>query len=141
MSVLPSILLIDDSQAIRELAAAYCAGRFQLKAVDSEDAALKALREDPYDLILLDIELEDTDGYTVIRHIYHELDDAGLPRPPVLAMSAHDGSEFLTDLMECGFSGRIKKPFKKGYFLDILRRRFYPETENSEGWLLPSEDD
>ncbi|HBS05482.1 MAG TPA: hypothetical protein DEA96_10980 [Leptospiraceae bacterium] len=120
MSETGSILLIDDSEAIRELVLAYCSGHLDVRAVSSESEALVALQEQPYDLVLLDIELQGSDGFTVLKSLKKNLALAGLPRPPVLALSAHDGSEFIAELIQAGFSGRIKKPFQKKYLLQVL---------------------
>lgn len=116
-----SILIIDDSEAIRELVKAYCSHHFAVASVSSVSQALEALKEDPYDLILLDIELMETDGFSAMKELTRSLGNAGLPRPPVLALSAHDGAHFIAELIQAGFSGRIKKPFQKNYLLQVIQ--------------------
>ncbi len=120
MSDRASVLLIDDSDAIRALVLAYCSGHLNVKAVSSQEEAIQALQEEPFDLILLDIELQGIDGFAVFRSLKESLAKAGLPRPPVLALSAHDGSEFISELIQAGFAGRIRKPFQKKYLLQVL---------------------
>ena len=115
-----TILLIDDSQAIRELVRTFCAGHLDVAAVGSESEALEVLKKETFDLILLDIELMGSDGFAVMKSLQENMKREGLPEPPVLALSAHDGSEFISKLIEAGFAGRVKKPFQKKYLLQVL---------------------
>ena len=117
------ILLIDDSEPIHQLLEVYSKRtEYELLSARNMEEALNALREEPFDLVLLDIELEETTGFDLLPRIQKTLNQAGLPLPPVVAMSAHSGQDFILELMRAGFTGRLKKPVSRLTFEKALER-------------------
>jgi signal transduction histidine kinase len=68
--------------------------------------ALEQYHKNNYDIILMDLEMPDMDGYTAIAEIRKK--DKKIP---VLAFTAALYDNMSTDLVEKGFSGYINKPF------------------------------
>src|SRR4051794_24873998 len=57
------ILVVDDDHPVREVAVSYLrAGGHEVADVDTGEAALKAMRDDPADLVVLDLMLPGIDG-------------------------------------------------------------------------------
>lgn len=102
-----SILLVDDSPDNRALVS------LMLKkaeanvdiAVDGDDGIRKALARS-YDLILMDIQMPNKDGYTAFKELrdQHHLDT------PIIALTAHALSEERDKALAIGFSAYITKP-------------------------------
>jgi PAS domain S-box-containing protein len=71
---------------------------------------LEALMEKNYDLILMDIQMPEMDGYTAVKNIRAEF-----PEPkrsiPIMAMTAHASSIEKQKCLDAGMQDYISKPF------------------------------
>ena len=106
----PKILVVDDTPANLELLFAMLKEcRYKIRAAISGELALQAARNDPPDLILLDINMPEMNGYEVCRHL--KADDK-LKDIPVIFMSALN--EPLDKVKAFGMGGvdYITKPFQ-----------------------------
>ena len=69
----PDILIVDDSEEIlRVLVSIIEEAGFEARAMTQGASAVRAAREAPPELILLDIRLPDMDGYEVCRRLKSE---------------------------------------------------------------------
>ena len=75
-------------------------------AVDGREAVRVAPSE-PFDLILMDINMPEMDGMTAFREIGREMGDA---RPPVLALTASAMPEDIQSFRDAGMAGCVTKP-------------------------------
>ena len=77
------ILIIDDEATIRDLLAQFLTiSEYRVTAVASAAEALKMARQDPPDLVISDLQLEDADGLEMIS----QLKDL-VPRAPVILLT------------------------------------------------------
>ncbi|HKP72387.1 MAG TPA: response regulator [Pyrinomonadaceae bacterium] len=81
-------------------------GYHVIEAVNGREAVEMAERDRP-DLILMDLSLPQLDGLDATRRI-RELD--GLGSVPIVAVSAHDTSDFHADALAAGCNEYITKP-------------------------------
>jgi CheY-like chemotaxis protein len=78
------ILTIDDEAQILELLReALTAAGYRVTGVSSAEEALQVVRADPPDLILTDLQLEETDGFDVIDQL-----KAVAPKIPIILLTA-----------------------------------------------------
>jgi CheY-like chemotaxis protein len=77
-----------------------------VEAVNGQEAIEVAGREHP-DLILMDLSLPQLDGLAATRRI-RQLD--GLSATPIVAISAHDTSDFRADALAAGCDEYLTKP-------------------------------
>ena len=82
--------------------------------VDSGSCALEQLRSRPFDLLLLDLRMQDMDGEETCRRIRSEL---GLRDLPIVAYTAHGMEDDRERILAAGFDRMLIKPI----FLDDLR--------------------
>lgn len=109
------ILIVDDSRTSRlVLRKALEAMQCQVSEVDSGRAALDRTTAEDFDLILLDIEMPEMDGLTVLRHMR----SAGAPlKTPVLVISGQEGNmEVVVAAIELGAEDFLPKPFDPTLF-------------------------
>ncbi len=66
---------------------------------------MAALARETPDLILLDVQMPDMDGYTVCRHIRES------SPVPVIMVSVRDGDQDKIEGLECGADDYVTKPF------------------------------
>jgi two-component system, NtrC family, response regulator AtoC len=100
------LLIVDDERLIRwSLEQTLAKDGYEVSSVATGEAALAAVRQDPPDLILLDLKLPDTDGLQVLRQI-RELS----PHVQVLIMTAYADVGTAVQAMKLGAYDYISKP-------------------------------
>lgn len=103
------ILIIEDDQSIANLQRDYLElSGYSVAMVNSGVAGLKALKEDNFELIILDIMLPDIDGFEVLKKV-REHDDI-----PVLLVSARAEEIYKINGLGLGADDYITKPFSSG---------------------------
>lgn len=133
------ILIVDDEANLAEAVA--LAVRFegwQARTVGSGGAALREVRSDAPDLIVLDVMLPDIDGFTLLARLRgagHEV--------PVVMLTARDATEDRIAGFRHGADDYLIKPFSLEELIErikaVLRRgRLVPET--SERHVLRLDD-
>ncbi|MBA2934767.1 response regulator [Sphingomonas sp. CGMCC 1.13654] len=104
------ILVVDDEPANRALAAGILgAAGWQVHEADSGDRAIAAVREQRYDLILMDIQMPGRDGFETARAIRSGVDSAA--SVPILAFTTVPPGDAIERARAAGMDGHIAKPF------------------------------
>ncbi len=75
-------------------------------------------RVPPFDLVLMDIQMPDMDGYAATRAIRS---DAGLDEMPVVALTAHVLSDEKDQCLNAGMNGHLSKPIEVERLYAALR--------------------
>jgi len=111
------VLVVDDDALNRRLVTATLA-REGIKTSQANDGAeaLKAIQEDPPDVVLLDIEMPGIDGFEVLERIKA---DEATRHLPVIMISGLDDTGSVVRCLEAGADDFLPKPFDAA----ILRAR------------------
>jgi len=120
------ILLVDDDPNIRQLVNLYLEKEgFEVSMADRGDAALKAFRQSPPDLMLLDLMLPGMDGWEVCREVRKT------SNLPIIMLTAKDETFDKVLGLELGADDYIVKPFDMKELVArikaVLRRYQQPE--------------
>ena len=121
------ILLVDDEPAILEMLVTIFtqAGYTNLATVSDGAGALAQMRRKMPDLVILDVMLPDTDGFSLLRAI------RAVGRTPVLMLTARGEAGDRIAGLEQGADDYLVKPFLPRELLlrvQALLRRAYPEA-------------
>lgn len=110
-----TILIIEDNPGHLRLAAVLVkrAGYAVLSAGDAE-VGLRLAREQPPDLILMDIKLPGMDGFAATRELKQDSTTRAIP---VIAMTSFLNIDSERDARAAGCAGFIAKPF---HYADLL---------------------
>ena len=111
-----TIFIVDDAKSNLEVYSSALADTYTVFTLDSALRLLKMLERVIPDLILLDVEMPDMDGYEALAKIKS---DERFKNIPVIFISAHVGATKETRGMELGAVDYIKKPV----MIPILVRR------------------
>ena len=113
------ILLVEDNQ-INQLVAGEIlknAGYLVTQAENGEDA-IEKLKEQEFELVLMDIQMPVMDGETATNIIRTELK---LTQLPIIALTANVLPEQVDQYLRSGFSGFVGKPFDPDELLNEIR--------------------
>lgn len=109
------LLVEDDRNIIRNLTEYLESEGFRITAVYGQKAALDKIREDVFDLVLLDISLEDGNGYAVCNAVKMEKDI------PVIFVTASGDEYSVVTGLDMGADDYIAKPFRPRELLSRIR--------------------
>jgi len=84
--------------------------------------ALRALQSDRYDLMLLDCQMPEMDGYEVAQHIRDERSAVYDPRLPIIALTAHAMQGEKERCIEAGMSDYLSKPVRPQSLREMIER-------------------
>lgn len=112
------VLLVEDDRALREaLADTLCLGGHDYRAVDSAEAALAALAEESFGLVISDVNMPGMDGHQLLGLIRNRY-----PQLPVLLMTAFAAVERAVDAIRQGAADYLVKPFEPSTLLELVAR-------------------
>jgi CheY-like chemotaxis protein len=105
---MPRILIVDDRARNRELLRIVLEqqGHLIVEAADG-DEALRMIREQTTDLVLLDLTMPNIDGYEVLKKIRGNPQSAALL---VIAVTAHAMQNDREKILAAGFNGYVATP-------------------------------
>jgi two-component system chemotaxis response regulator CheY len=111
-------LLVEDDPSLRRLVREYLElARFGVNEVPDGGKAMSALREQKFDLVVLDLMLPESSGYDVLEFMHKE----GKTQTPVLMMSARSLPEDRAHAEELGARLYLIKPFTRAEFTRAVR--------------------
>jgi two-component system response regulator PilR (NtrC family) len=107
------VLIVDDELSIRELLEITLRQEgYDVTLADGGDAALRALDETVFDLVVTDLRMRRVDGLAVLRAVKERA-----PQTAVLMVTAFASTDTAVEAMKLGAYDYVTKPFK----LDELR--------------------
>ena len=101
-----------------------------IEAADGQ-SAVQAWRDHRPDLILMDVSMPVMDGLTATREIRRHGADDGLPRCPILALTASSHLEDREACLRAGFDGFLVKPLRREELLQAIADHVAPPPPNS----------
>jgi PAS domain S-box-containing protein len=116
------ILLADDHEVNRKLLVALFARKgHKITTASSGQQALELMERQPFDLVLMDVQMPGMDGLTVTQAI-RAREGAGSRRTPIIALTAHSLEGDRERFLSAGMDGFVSKPFKfHELFAEIAR--------------------
>ncbi len=104
------ILVADDDPCVARLVTrALSEVGYEVQCARDGVGALAALRQQPFDLVLLDVTMPNLDGYQVCLKMRHE---SIKPRVGVLFLTAHAQLDDVLSAFDAGADDYLTKPFR-----------------------------
>ena len=116
------MLVVDDNAINQQVASELLRGvGAEVDVADGGTAALQAIAEAPerYDVILMDIQMPDRDGYAVMAEIRNTL---GLADLPIIAITANAMSADRDKAIAAGMQDHVGKPFDLTQLIEVIQR-------------------
>jgi CheY-like chemotaxis protein len=120
----PSVLVVDDDETqCKLISQALSAVHILVRCSLSGEEALRALRESRPDVILMDIDLPDTNGIELTRVIRTV---PGFAKVPVVMITGHSDKDAVMGSLGAGATGFLVKP--------LTRQKLYGQINAVLGW-------
>lgn len=115
----PCILAVDDdAEVLRLVRRALELERYHVTTAESGEAAMAAIAQQVPDLVVLDIMMPGTDGYTVCRRV------RGISQVPIILLTAKASSQEMVSGLDAGADDYVTKPFSVEVLLARVRAAF-----------------
>lgn len=125
-----SVLLVDDDSIQLTMASAMLSTQGVKVSVESNpNNVLNIIKETTFDLIFLDIQMPEVNGFNLLKRIF----DSGVLKgktTPIIALTATSNLE-LKDYQESGFSDFLNKPYDSSQLFDVISRNLKQGNNNS----------
>lgn len=122
-SPIKRILLVEDDERNRLLFTMFLKDvPHEFDSVPSGEDAIAAHFNDPYDLILMDIEMAGLDGHDTTEAIMEREKQEGLPPTPIVAVTAHAINEAKERCLKSGCVGYLAKPVTKSTLRRVIEQ-------------------
>jgi two-component system sensor histidine kinase/response regulator len=139
-----NVLVVEDSMVNRNVAVSMLKKLgYSPDVAVSGTAALEAMRRKAYDLVFMDCQMPEMDGYEATRHIREDDGLKGSRSVPVVAMTANAMKGDREKCINAGMDDYIAKPLRKSDFQTIMDRYFpgmdRPLSEDGREQPMPVE--
>lgn len=102
------MLVVDDDADIRSYLAGHFGNSWKVTVAADGDQALRELSAKPYDLIISDVVMPGTDGFTLLKTVKGNVDTNHIP---IILLSTKTDAESRMEGWERGADGYLGKPF------------------------------
>jgi signal transduction histidine kinase/DNA-binding response OmpR family regulator len=126
------ILLVEDNK-VNQFLGKQLLSRMNCRVTLAGNAAdtLKILQQQSFDLILMDVQLPDMNGYELTRHIRNQL-PAPAQSIPIVALTAYASEYEMENALRAGMNDYLTKPYGYAELAAILRKNIpWQNTETS----------
>jgi len=130
-----NLLIVDDEEAMRDACSQVLAPEgFILKQAASGEEALKILRQESFDLVILDLKMPRVDGTEILRCIQQENPDTA-----TIVITGYPSVESAVEAMKLGAADFLPKPFTPDVLRLTVRRTLRGARMAKENLLLRSQ--
>ena len=117
-------ILVAEDNAVNQLVAVKMLGKlgYRVDAVANGQEAITSLRTMPYDLVLMDCQMPEMDGYEATRAIRGGASGVLNTQVPIIAMTANAMQGDRDRCLEAGMSDYLSKPVQLQSLTEMLER-------------------
>jgi two-component system sensor histidine kinase EvgS len=115
------VLVVEDTPANQAVLQAQLEGLGCTAVIAQNGAeAIHCFSQGTYQLILMDCDLPDIDGYALTAKLRQIESESGQPNCPIIAISASTGSQHEARCFDAGMDGILSKPIRMGKLQDTI---------------------
>lgn len=135
-----SVLLVEDHEINRQVASELLQKMgINVTVACNGKESLEKLRSQDFDLVLMDIQMPEMDGFTATGEI-RKMDKAGLGSLPIIAMTAHAMSGDREKSLQAGMNDHLNKPIDPDELLRAMSR-WLPASRRMSSAVYPPRTD
>ncbi len=129
-----SLLIVDDEKGSRESLRSIFEKNYQITLAENAAAAQRLLSEERFDLMMLDVMMEQKDGITLLREAHESL-----PELPIIMVSGSTNVRQVVDSMKSGALDFVTKPFDVAEIRHAVARALETSSLRRQVQVLRSE--
>jgi CheY-like chemotaxis protein/HPt (histidine-containing phosphotransfer) domain-containing protein len=134
------VLLAEDNEVNRLLVHTQIESQgWSIASVEDGRAALEILSREPFDVVLMDVQMPVMDGFEATRALRNIEREAKLRRTPVIGLTAHALREDRQRCLDAGMDDYLAKPTEPLTLFQTIRRHARRATEGRDKRLPPAE--
>ncbi|MCE2513626.1 MAG: response regulator [Acidobacteria bacterium] len=115
------ILLVEDSVANQRVATGMLQKtRHTVRVASDGAAAVEACAAERFDVVLMDLQMPDMDGYAATRAIRSREQERNAERTPIVALTARASRGSEAACLTAGFDGYLLKPYRSRELLEAI---------------------
>lgn len=127
------ILLVEDSSDNRQLMLAYLKKTpYQVDIAENGQIAVEKFTADPYDLVLMDMQMPVMDGYTATRRIREWEQSQSADPALIIALTAYALKDDEQKSLDVGCDLHLTKPIKKAQLLETISEQTQQMAEAAD---------
>ena len=127
------ILLVEDSSDNRQLMLAYLRKTpYQVDIAENGQIAVEKFTADPYDLVLMDMQMPVMDGYTATRRIREWEQNRSADPALIIALTAYALKDDEQKSLDVGCDLHLTKPIKKAQLLETISEQTQQMAEAAD---------
>ncbi|MHB8528703.1 MAG: ATP-binding protein [Caulobacteraceae bacterium] len=128
------ILLADDHETNRTVVRLILTSiGVDLVSAENGEEAVAVFKSDPFDLVLMDMQMPVMDGLTAIGLMRAYERDCGRPRTPILVLSANALPEHVQAAAAAGADGHVAKPITPPILIGAIEETLAESAEEMNG--------
>jgi two-component system, sensor histidine kinase and response regulator len=132
-----NILLVEDNEINQKMTRALLVRQgHNVDVTGTGPEALQAMENKPYNIVLLDVQMPDMDGFEVTRRL--RMREGSTQHTPIIALTAHAMPEDRQRCLSAGMDDYVAKPIDPQKVLQILDRWGHPPAASTGTGNLPA---
>jgi signal transduction histidine kinase/CheY-like chemotaxis protein/HPt (histidine-containing phosphotransfer) domain-containing protein len=132
------VLLAEDNTMNQEIALEMLEDTgYRVTLVENGRQALAALASDEFDVVLMDCQMPELDGFEATRMLRRQESEDGCRRTPVIALTANAMSGDSERCLEAGMDDYVTKPYSRDKLLAALARWTQPTPNTTPHHTTP----
>lgn len=117
-----NVLLVEDYEYNRIVIQSYLNTVNSIDVAENGLIAVDKFKSNKYDLVLMDMQMPEMDGYAATREIRRHEKEMRLRPTPIIALTAHAQKENMQESLDAGCDDHLTKPIKKKTLLATIQK-------------------
>ena len=114
------VLLVEDSAANQRVAVGFLEPDHDVRVVGDGAAAVAACAAERFDVVLMDLQMPEMDGYAAVAAIRRREREAETAPTPIVALTARASRSNEAACLAAGFDGYLLKPYRRRELVETL---------------------
>lgn len=137
----PRVLLVEDNPINIQVAEMYLSEiGCQATSVTGGQDAIRLLSEHKFDMVVMDVEMPDMDGFETTKRIRRGESGVANSQIPIIAMTAHAVEGYRNKCIEAGMNDYISKPIDIDHLFFTLKKWVKSKNVTQINRLQPNDD-
>jgi CheY-like chemotaxis protein/HPt (histidine-containing phosphotransfer) domain-containing protein len=128
-----TVLIVDDNALNRRIFENIVGQTYLFEVAENGKQAIEKIKNNKYDLVLMDIQMPELDGISTIKFIKENR----MTSTPIVAISAYANANDRDYFLSAGFDDFIAKPVKPTFLLETITQNIHKKSKEPSTSEIP----